>query len=132
MLGHNPRIGAQAAGEDPRLPVMARFAVQITETTRSIEAPVSPHEPTPMVRDVYWEGEAADEEAAKEAAYRAWDVKYGEGKQPVSAIVKVTKLDYYPSRTALVRGSHARQRGELRSVLRGRVLRLADHRGGKP
>jgi hypothetical protein len=45
-----------------------------------------------MVRDVYWEGEAANDEAAKEAAYRAWDLKHGEGKQPASAILRVTPL----------------------------------------
>lgn len=72
---------------------MQRFSVHIGETTRSIEAPVKPSEPTPVIRDVYWEGEAADADAAKEAGYRAWDQKYGVGKQPVSALVRVTLLD---------------------------------------
>lgn len=71
---------------------MPRFEVSIGETTRSFEAPVQPNEPTPEVRTVYWAGEAINEEAAKEAAYRAWDEKYGEGKQPVAAITKITPL----------------------------------------
>lgn len=71
---------------------MPRFEVSIGETTRSFEAPVQPNEPTPEVRTVYWAGEAINDEAAKEAAYRAWDEKYGEGKQPVAAITKITPL----------------------------------------
>jgi hypothetical protein len=67
---------------------MQRFSVHIGETTRSIEAPVKPSEPTPVIRDVYWEGNAADTDAAKEAGYRAWDRKYGEGKQPASALIR--------------------------------------------
>ena len=72
---------------------MPRFEVHIGEITRSIEAPVEPHEPTPEVRDVYRVGEAADQDAAKDAGYAAWDEKYGPGKQPISAIVNVTDLD---------------------------------------
>jgi len=72
---------------------VSRFSVHIGETTQSVDLPVGPNDPTPLVRDVYCEVEAADEDAAKEAGYREWDVKYGEGNQPVSAIVRVTKLD---------------------------------------
>jgi hypothetical protein len=70
---------------------MARFEATITETIVQMEAPAD-DEPTPMVRTVYWAGEAADQDAAKEAAHAAWDQKYGPGKQPVQAIVKITPL----------------------------------------
>lgn len=72
---------------------MARFEVTIAETIRQMQAPVPDDAPTPMARSVYWSGEAKDSDAAKEAAYAAWDEKYGAGKQPVQAIVKVTPLD---------------------------------------
>jgi hypothetical protein len=72
---------------------MPKFSVEISETTRSFEAPVKPTEPTPEVRHVYWEGEAVDEDAAKEAGYAAWGEKYGADRQPVGAIVKITRLD---------------------------------------
>jgi hypothetical protein len=86
-----------AADRDWEVPLplsgMARFEATITETILEMEAPVAPHEPTPEVRSVYWSGDAADQDAAKEAAYAAWDEKYGPGKQPVQALVKITALD---------------------------------------
>jgi hypothetical protein len=84
---------AKSAGGSYHLEVMARFEVTITETIRQLEAPVPDHAPTPMVRSVYWAGEAKDQDAAKEAGYAAWDEKYGAGKQPVQATVMVTQLD---------------------------------------
>jgi hypothetical protein len=67
---------------------MPRFNVHIGETSTSIAAPY-----WAIVRDVYWEGQAADWEAAKKAAYRAWDDKYGPGRQPVGSIIRVTPID---------------------------------------
>jgi hypothetical protein len=54
---------------------MPTFEVHIGEMT-SFEAPVEPNEPTPEVRDVYWVGDAADPDAAREAGFVAWDEKY--------------------------------------------------------
>ncbi len=71
---------------------MSKFEVTITETVTAFEAPVDPHELTPDVRGISWTGDAADNDAAKEAAYLAWDEKYGSGKQPVAAIVKITPV----------------------------------------
>jgi len=72
---------------------MARFEATITETIRQIELPAADDEPTPVARSVRWVGEARDQDAAKEAAYTAWDEKYGTSKQPVQAIVKITPLE---------------------------------------
>ncbi len=71
---------------------MGRFEATITETIVQMEAHAD-DEPTPMARTVYWAGEAPDQDAAKEAAYAAWDEKYGPGKQPVQAIIKITPLE---------------------------------------
>jgi hypothetical protein len=70
---------------------MPSFAVHIGEMTPSFE--VESHEPALEVRDVYWLGEAADPDAARGAGSVAWDVKYGPGKQPISANIAVTALD---------------------------------------
>jgi hypothetical protein len=67
---------------------MPRFSVHIGETSTSIEAPY-----WAIGRDVCWEGEAEDDDAAKDAAYRVWDDKYGPGRQPVGAIITVTPID---------------------------------------
>jgi hypothetical protein len=72
---------------------MSPFSVHIGETSTSFEAPIKPNEPTPVARDVYWEGEAEDEEAATEAGYRAWDEKYGSGRQPVGAVLRITPIN---------------------------------------
>lgn len=72
---------------------MPRFSVHIGERTRSFEAPLGANEPIPPARDVYWEDDADHEGAAKESAYRAWDEKYGPGRRPLGAIVRVTDLD---------------------------------------
>lgn len=62
------------------------------ETIIQVEAP-APHDETPEARSVHWVGEASNNEAAKDAAYAAWDQKYGTGKQPVQAITKVIELE---------------------------------------
>jgi len=72
---------------------MPRFEATITETIRQMRVPTADDEPTPVARSVRWVGEARDQDAAKEAADTAWDEKYGPGKQPVQAIVKVTPLE---------------------------------------
>jgi hypothetical protein len=72
---------------------MPRFEVEISDPPPVIDARVSPGGLSSVVRDVYWAGVAADDSAAREAAWYAWDEKYGPGKQPVSAIVRVTTLD---------------------------------------
>jgi hypothetical protein len=79
---------------------MPTFEVHIGEMT-SFEAPVEPNEPTPEVRDVYWVGDAADPDAAREAGFVAWDEKYGPGKRPISAIVNVKALDDPPTSSGL-------------------------------
>jgi hypothetical protein len=45
------------------------------------------------VRNVCWAGVAINESAAREAAHHAWEEKYGPGALPVSAVVRITKLD---------------------------------------
>lgn len=69
---------------------MARFEVHITEVIEH-ELP-GPLDPTPEVRSVFWAGEADDEAGARDAAYVAWDGKYGAGKQPVQALVNITSV----------------------------------------
>jgi hypothetical protein len=70
---------------------MTRFEVHITEIIEH-DQPLGPLDPTPEVRSVFWAGEADDEAGARDAAYVAWDGKYGPGKQPVQALVNVTPL----------------------------------------
>ncbi len=70
---------------------MARFEATITETVRHTEVP-APREQTAEVRSVAWTGEAADRGAAQQAAYAAWDEKYGAGQRPTQAVVKVAPL----------------------------------------
>ncbi len=72
---------------------MPRFEVEIGEPPPVVDPHVDPGGVSSCVRSVYWTGEAADGNKAKEAAYQAWDEKYGPGKQPVSAIVRVINLD---------------------------------------
>jgi hypothetical protein len=57
---------------------MTRFEVNITEVIEH-EQP-GPLDLTPEVRSVFWAGEADDEASARDAAYVAWDSKYGSGK----------------------------------------------------
>jgi hypothetical protein len=70
---------------------MARFEATITETVRHMEVPAPP-EQTAEVRSVAWTGEAADQGGAQQAAYAAWDEKYGAGQRPTQSVVKVTPL----------------------------------------
>jgi hypothetical protein len=76
---------------------MARFEATITETIVQMEAPTD-DETTPVARSVRWVGDARDQDAAKEAAYAAWDEKYGPGKQPVEAIIKVGAAELVATR----------------------------------
>jgi hypothetical protein len=69
------------------------FEVLITEPPAVVDAHVSPGGASSAVQPFYWRGTAADESAAEESAWEAWDEKFGSGKRPVSAVVKVTKLD---------------------------------------
>jgi len=61
---------------------LRRYEVVITEMARSFEAPTHPDEPTPVIRDVSWVGEATDEIGAKLAAREAWTEKYGPDAPP--------------------------------------------------
>ncbi len=72
---------------------MPRFEVEISDPAPAIDARISPGGLSSAVRDVYWTGVAADDDAAREAAWCAWDEKYGSGKQPASAIVRIIALD---------------------------------------
>jgi hypothetical protein len=48
---------------------------------------------SPMVRTVDWRGEASSEEAARQAAWQAWDEQYGGDRdRPDKSEVRVTKL----------------------------------------
>jgi len=68
-----------AADEVPQDAIrpLRRYEVVITEMATSFEAPAKPDEPTPVIRDVSWVGEATDEDSAKLAAREAWTEKYG-------------------------------------------------------
>jgi hypothetical protein len=69
---------------------MLQFIVAISEPPPVIDVRVNPGGVSSAIRNVYWSGDAANEDAAIEAAWRAWDKKHGPGKQPVDAIVRVT------------------------------------------
>ena len=45
------------------------FEVTITDTTRTLDAPVAPTEPTPEIRIQVWRGDATD---AEEATDKTW------------------------------------------------------------
>jgi hypothetical protein len=68
---------------------MTQFEVEIREPPIIVDARVSPGGLSSPIRTVFWSGEVANEDAAKEAAWHAWDERYGPGKQPVDAIVRV-------------------------------------------
>jgi hypothetical protein len=70
---------------------MPRYHVQIRETILQMEAP-APQDMTREVRMVDWEGEAADNDAATDAAYAAWDEKYGAGKPPAAPTLRISPL----------------------------------------
>jgi hypothetical protein len=48
---------------------------------------------SPMVRTVDWHGEAESEDAARQAAWDAWQEQYGRQREPpTQAQVRVTKV----------------------------------------
>jgi hypothetical protein len=70
----------------------------MTEYEVTISEPVAPeadkYPTSPMVRTVDWRGEAASEDAAREAAWDAWEERYGdERERPSQAEVHVLKLE---------------------------------------
>ncbi len=70
---------------------MTEYEVTIAE---SVAPEPEKHSTSPMVRTVDWRGEAASEDAAREAAWAAWDEQYGgERERPTTAEVHVTQLD---------------------------------------
>ena len=68
--------------EDRPTPIPPMYEVQITEVGVLL----------PEVRSIFWRGVAADDEAAKEAGWTAWDDEHGAGTQPVGALVNVTRV----------------------------------------
>ncbi len=76
------------------MPRETRFEVEISDPPPVIDARrVSPGGLSSVVRNVYWAGRATNEDAAREAAWHAWGEKYGPGKRPASAIVRIINLD---------------------------------------
>ena len=71
---------------------MPTYEVRISEAIERTPTSVRPSERTPEVRSVDWRGEAADEQAARLSGWRAWDEKYGAGRQPADAIVELTPV----------------------------------------
>ena len=68
---------------------MPRFEVAISEAPPIVEPRSDDQGISSFVRAVHWGGEAADEPTAIAAAWLAWDKKYGPGRQPADAIVRV-------------------------------------------
>jgi hypothetical protein len=48
--------------------------------------------PTPIQRSIVWRGRAESDNAARLAAWEAWDQRYGPRNQPAQALVNVTRL----------------------------------------
>ena len=70
---------------------MSEYEVTIAE---SVAPDAGAHGSGPTVRTVDWHGEADSEEAAREAAWQAWDEQYGtERERPAHPEVRVNKLD---------------------------------------
>jgi hypothetical protein len=70
----------------------------MSEYEVTIAEPVAPdagaHGAGPTVRTVDWRGEAESEQAATEAAWRAWDEQYGsERERPAHAEVRVNEVN---------------------------------------
>jgi hypothetical protein len=70
----------------------------MSEYEVTIAEPVAPQAgattSSPTVRTVDWRGEADSEEAARDAAWQAWDEQYGRQRErPEGAEVHVTKLE---------------------------------------
>jgi hypothetical protein len=70
---------------------MTEYEVTIAE---SVAPEAGERATSPAVRTVDWRGEADSEDAARDAAWQAWDEQYGaQRKRPDQADVRVTKLD---------------------------------------
>ena len=68
------------------------FEVTITDTTRTLDAPVAPTEPTPEIRIQVWRGDATDAEEATDKTWQQWDEAYSGGNRPPSSRIEVTRL----------------------------------------
>lgn len=90
MLAATPPTITSLPRRPSPAPSLPCFEVHIGEIIATGAAPLHPGEPTPEVRSVFWRGEAIDQDAAKEAGYTAWDLKYGSGRRPAHALVSVT------------------------------------------
>jgi hypothetical protein len=71
---------------------MPRYEVHIGEVSEVDVKQLHPGEATPEIRSVFWRGDAIDEADARAAGYAAWDQKYGRGRLPVQALVRVTSV----------------------------------------
>jgi hypothetical protein len=71
---------------------MPEFEVGITDTTRTLDAPVAPNEPTPEIRIQVWRGEAANPDDATEKTWQQWDDAYGPGQRPKANTIEVKPL----------------------------------------
>ena len=72
---------------------MPKYSVHIGEPLPPGAAALESGASTAALRNVFCAASAEHEEAAKAAGWRAWDEKYGPGRQRVQAIVKVTRLE---------------------------------------
>ena len=69
---------------------MSEYEVTIAE---SVAPEAGERTSSPTVRTVDWRGEADSEDAAREAAWQAWDEQYGAQRaRPDHADVRVTRL----------------------------------------
>jgi hypothetical protein len=68
------------------------FEVRITDTTRTLDAPISPHEPTPEIRIHVRRGEAAGADEATDKTWQQWDGAYGPGQRPKANTIDVKRL----------------------------------------
>jgi hypothetical protein len=71
---------------------MPEFEVRIMDTTRTLDAPVAPNEPTPELRIQVWRGEAADADEATDRTWQQWDEVYGSGQRPEANTIEVKQL----------------------------------------
>ncbi len=82
---------------------MPRFVVEITEMLRARHRLHS--ERSPLARDVTWVGTAGDRDAATDAAYLAWERRYGSGREPIKPVVDIRQLDQPSTGRANRKGS---------------------------
>jgi hypothetical protein len=68
------------------------FEVTITDSTRTLDPPVAPTDPTPEIRIQVWRGEAADADEATDQGWQQWDETYGSGQRPASSRIDVRRL----------------------------------------